>query len=136
MRKKASASGGASQRQLRVAEAVRQALADMLTRGDVYDETLSRHPVSVTAVRMTPDLKLADVQVLPLGGEHRIAVLAALDANRKAIRAEVAHRVNLKFAPDLRFHADETFDVRTRIERLLDSDVVRRDIAKPKSDDD
>lgn len=126
---KPSKTSGPSQRQLRVGELIRQALSEMLARSEVYDDVLASHPLSVTAVRMTPDLKLANIQILPLGGRDTLAVLAALDDNRKFIRGEIARRVNLKFAPDIRFHADDSFDNRTRIEKLLDSEKVRRDVA-------
>lgn len=132
--KKTTSSSAPSQRQLRVAELVRQAMSEMLARGDIYDDVLAANPVSVTHVRVSPDLKLATINVLPLGGDNQIAVLAALDHNRKFIRGEIARRINLKFAPDIRFHADSSFDERTRIERLLDSEVVRRDTRKPAND--
>lgn len=130
MKTKSKSSSGPSQRQLRVGELIRQALAEMLARGDIHDETLATHPVSVTGVRVSPDLKLATINVVPLGGQDTLAVLAALDHNRRFIRGEIAHRINLKFAPDIRFHADESFDERSRIERLLDSEEVRRDTRK------
>ncbi|WP_342359759.1 30S ribosome-binding factor RbfA [Terrarubrum flagellatum] len=136
MKKKSAHPAGPSQRQLRVGELIRQALSEMLARGDIYDDTLASHPVSVTSVRVTPDLKLADIRILPLGGEDTIAVLAALDHNRKFIRGEIAHRINLKFAPDIRFHADDSFDARTQIERILDSEQVRRDTRKPAASND
>jgi ribosome-binding factor A len=137
MKKNSNASSKApSQRQLRVAELVRQAMSEMLARGEIYDEVLAAHPVSVTNVRVSPDLKLATIQVLPLGGQDTIAVLAALDQNRKFIRGEIAHRINLKFAPDVRFHADSSFDDRTKIERLLDSEKVRQDTRKPSVSND
>ena len=119
---------GPSQRQQRVAELVRHALAEVLQRGDIQDEVLASHVVTIPEVRMSPDLKLATAYVMPLGGRDEKAVLQALDRNRKALRAEVAHRVNLKFAPDLRFRRDETFDEAARIEALLRSDKVRQDI--------
>lgn len=119
-----------SQRMLRVGELIRQALSEMLARGDVYDDVLASHPVSVTGVRMSPDLKLATVFLLPLGGKDTAAVLKALDGHRKYIRGEIAHRVNLKFAPDVRFRADESFDQQARIDALLDSETVKRDLAK------
>lgn len=130
MKTKSKSPSGPSQRQLRVGELIRQALSEMLARGDIYDEVLATHPVSVTSVRVTPDLKLATINVLPLGGQDTLAVLSALDHNRKFIRGEIAHRINLKFAPDIRFHADESFDERSKIERLLDSEEVRRDTRK------
>src|SRR3954468_24754954 len=100
--KKSSAPGG-SQRPLRVDETVRHALADILAHGSVHDADLEGHIVTVPEVRMSPDLKLATVYVMPLGGKATDIVLAALTRNKKFLRGEVAHRVNLKFAPDLRF---------------------------------
>ncbi|MET0607073.1 MAG: 30S ribosome-binding factor RbfA [Beijerinckiaceae bacterium] len=134
MKKKTVLAKAPSQRQLRVGELIRQAMSEMLARGDIHDDVLATHPVSVTSVRVSPDLKLATIQVLPLGGQDSLAVLAALDQHRKYIRGEIAHRINLKFAPDIRFHADSSFDDRSRIERLLDSEQVRRDTRKPSTE--
>src|SRR5215210_5590106 len=100
-------SSGGSQRQLRVGELVRHALADMLTRGEVHDPVIEGHMITVPEVRMTPDLRLATVYVMPLGGRDEKQVIAALDRNKRFLRSEVAHRVNLKFAPDLRFRIDD-----------------------------
>ena len=119
---------GPSQRQQRVAELVRHAIAEVLARGDLQDPALSGHVITVPEVRMSPDLKLATAYVMPLGGRDEDAVLKALDANRKVLRQAVARRVNLKFAPDLRFRRDETFDEAARIDALLRSDRVRRDL--------
>ena len=124
---KGSAPGG-SQRQLRVGETVRHALADILSQGNVHDPDLEGHIITVPEVRMSPDLKLATIYVMPLGGRDTDIVLAALDRNKKFLRGEIAHRVNLKFAPDLRFHEAE------RIEKLLRTPAVQRDLA-PDSDD-
>lgn len=122
---------GPSQRQQRVAELVRHALAEVLQRGDVQDPILSSHVVTIPEVRMSPDLKLATAYVMPLGGRDETPVLEALERNRKALRAEVAHRLsNMKYAPDLRFRRDETFDEAARIDALLNSDRVRRDTAR------
>src|SRR5689334_21350797 len=107
---------GPSQRALRVGELIRHALSDMLTRGDVHDPVLEGHLVTIPEVRMSPDLRLATVYVMPLGGKDVEAVIEALDRNKRYLRGEIAHRVNLKFAPDLRFHADERFDEAERIE--------------------
>ncbi len=123
-------STGPSQRQLRVAELIRHALAEMLMRGEIHDEVLAAHVVTVPEVRMSPDLRLATVYVMPLGGKDIDAVLAALERNRRFIRGEIAQAVNLKFAPDIRFLADETFEEADRIERLLASDKVRQDLDK------
>ena len=126
-------SGNASQRQLRVGELVRHALADMLTRGEVHDPVLEGHLITVPEVRMTPDLRLATVYVMPLGGRDQADVLAALERNKKFLRGEIAHRVNLKFAPDIRFRADDRFEEAERIEKLLRTPAVQRDLA-PDSD--
>jgi ribosome-binding factor A len=115
---------------LRVAELIRHKLAEMLSRGEVHDDVLSSHAVTIPEVRMSPDLKLATIYVMPLGGKDRDAVLAALDRNKRYIRGEVAHTLNLKFAPDIRFREDETFDEVSRIDALLHSDKVRRDVEK------
>lgn len=123
-------STGPTQRQLRVGELIRHALAGMLTRGEIYDDVLASHLVTIPEVRMSPDLRLASIYVMPLGGKDLKPVLAALERNKKHIRGEIAHEVNLKFAPDIRFMADETFDEASRIERLLASDKVRKDLDK------
>ena len=121
-------SSGISQRQLRVGELIRHALADMLTRGDVHDPVLEGHLVTVPEVRMTADLRLATIYVMPLGGRDIQQVLDALERNKRFLRGEIAHRVNLKFAPDLRFRADERFDEAERIEKLLRTPAVQRDV--------
>jgi len=128
-------STGPSQRQQRVAELVRHALAEVLQRGDIADDTLASHIVTIPEVRMSPDLKLATAYVMPMGGQDEKAVLAALDRHRKLLRSEVARRINLKFAPDLRFRRDETFDEAQRIEALLRTDEVRRDLDNPSAAD-
>src|SRR5436309_11072959 len=125
----------ASQRQLRVGELVRHALADMLARGEVHDPVLEGHLITVPEVRMTPDLRLATVYVMPLGGRDQGEVLAALERSKRFLRGEIAHRVNLKFAPELRFRIDERFDEAERIERLLRTPEVQRDLdSKPEDD--
>jgi ribosome-binding factor A len=121
---------GPSQRQLRVGELIRHALAQMLARGEIHDEVLAAHVVTVSEVRMSSDLRLATVYIMPLGGNDLAPVLEALDRHRKFVRGEIAHAVNLKFAPEIRFLADETFDEAERINRLLASDKVKRDLDK------
>jgi ribosome-binding factor A len=121
---------GPSQRQLRVGELIRHALAQMLVRGEIHDDVLASHLVTIPEVRMSPDLRLASIYVMPLGGKDLKPVLAALERNKKYIRGEIAHEVNLKFAPDIRFMADESFDEADRIDRLLASDRVRQDLDK------
>jgi ribosome-binding factor A len=128
------AAPGGSQRQLRVGETVRHAVADILAHGSVHDQELEGHIVTVPEVRMSPDLKLATVYVMPLGGRDTDIVIAALERNKKFLRGEVARRVNLKFAPDLRFRADERFDEAERIEKLLRTPAVQRDIAPDSQD--
>jgi len=122
---------GPSQRQLRVGELIRHALAEMLVRGEIHDDVLAAHVVTIPEVRLSPDLRLATVYVTTLGGEDLTPVLAALEKNRKYIRTEVAHAVNLKFAPDVRFLADETFDEARRIEEILRSPKAAQDLKKP-----
>lgn len=121
-------SAGPSQRQQRVAELVRHALSDVLARGDLPDPVLTSHVVTIPEVRMSPDLKLATAYVMPLGGRDERPVLEALDRSKKLLRGEVARRVNLKYAPDLRFRRDDSFDEAARIDALLRSERVRRDV--------
>ena len=125
---KSTAPGG-SQRQLRVGETVRHALAEILAHGNVHDPDLEGHIITVPEVRMSPDLKLATIYVMPLGGRDTEVVIEALNRNKKFLRGEVAHRVNLKFSPDLRFRADDRFDEAERIEKLLRTPEVRLDLA-------
>jgi len=125
-----NAPGSGSQRQLRVGELVRHSLAEMLTRGEVHDPVLESHMITIPEVRMSPDLKLATVYVMPMGGRDAQAVIGAFERNKKFLRGEVAHRVNLKFAPDIRFRIDERFEEAERIEKLLHSPEVARDLKK------
>ena len=124
-----SAAGG-SQRQLRVGEIVRHAMADILAQGSTHDAALEGHIITVPEVRMSPDLKLATIYVMPLGGRDTDKVLAALERNKKFLRGEVARRVNLKFAPDIRFRLDDRFDEAERIQKLLRTPAVQRDLAR------
>jgi ribosome-binding factor A len=117
-----------SQRMLRVAELVRHAMAQMLSRGDINDPVLEKHVVTVSRVKMSPDLKLATVYVMPLGGKDEPEVIAALDRHRKFLRGEIAHEVNLKFAPEIRFRIDDSFDTVSRIDAILNSERVKRDL--------
>ena len=125
---------GHSQRALRVGELVRHAVAEILARGDIHDPVIETHLITVPEVRMSPDLRLATVYVMPLGGQDEADVLAALDRNKRYLRGEIARRVNLKFAPDIRFRIDERFDEAERIERLLRSPQVRRDLDNDSSE--
>ena len=117
-----------SVRLLRVGEQVRHILAEVLMRGDVHDETLAAHSVSVTEVRMSPDLKHAIVFVRPLLGADEAAVLKALRTNTAFFQSEVAKRVNLKYAAKLKFLPDDSFDEGARIDALLRSPAVARDL--------
>src|ERR1700746_2697113 len=117
-----------SQRQLRVGELVRHVLADLLARGEVHDPVIQGHLITIPEVRMTADLRLATIYVMPLGGRDAEAVLTALERNKRFLRGEIARRIDLKFAPDIRFRIDERFDEAERIERLLRTPAVQRDL--------
>ena len=121
-------SAGGSQRQLRVGELIRHELAEMLSRGDVHDPVIEAHMITVPEVRMSPDLRLATIYVMPLGGRDEEEVLGALERNKRYMRGEIARRVNLKFAPEIRFRIDERFDEAERIEKLLRTPEVQRDL--------
>jgi ribosome-binding factor A len=125
-----------SQRALRAGELVRHAVAEVLGRGEVHDPVLEGHMVTIPEVRMTPDLRLATIYVMPLGGKDAKDVLAALERNKKYLRGEIAHRVNLKFAPDIRFLLDERFEEAARIDKLLRTPAVQRDLHHDDNDKD
>lgn len=129
-RRKSHQAKGPTQRQLRVGELIRHKLAEMLARGEIYDDVLASHVVTISEVRMSPDLRLATAYVMPLGGKDTKIVIEALARNSKFIRGEIAHAVDLRVAPEVRFREDETFDEVSRIDRLLFSDKVRRDVEK------
>src|ERR1700682_3412220 len=128
MQKRPDHKSGPSQRALRAGEVIRHAMAEILARGDVHDPVIETHLITVPEVRMSPDLRLATVYVMPLGGQDEADVLAALDRNKRYLRGEIARRVNLKFAPDIRFRIDERFDEAERIEKLLHPPRVQRDL--------
>jgi ribosome-binding factor A len=119
---------GRSVRLLRVGEQVRHVLSEVLARGDVHDETLQSHLVSVTEVRMSPDLRHATVFVKPLLGQDEDVVLKALRTNTAYLQGEVARRVNTKYAAKLKFLADESFDEGGKIDAILRSDHVAQDL--------
>jgi ribosome-binding factor A len=125
---------GGSQRQLRVGELIRHELAGMLSRGDVHDPVIETHMITVPEVRMSPDLRLATIYVMPLAGRDQTDVLEALERNARYMRGELARRVNLKFAPEIRFRIDERFDEAERIEKLLRTPDVKRDLAGKKDE--
>jgi ribosome-binding factor A len=121
-----------SQRQLRVGELIRHELAEMLARGEVHDPVIETHMITVPEVRMAADLRLATIYIMPLGGRDEKQVLDALERNKRYMRGDIARRVNLKFAPEIRFRIDDRFAEAERIEKLLRTPVVRRDLAGEK----
>jgi ribosome-binding factor A len=126
---------GPSQRMLRVGELVRHALAGIFARGEVDDPVLSGAVITVPEVRMSNDLKLASAYVMPLGGERAAEIVDALNRHRKFIRGRLAPELELKFAPEVRFFVDETFDEFGRIDALLRTDRVQRDLNKDDEDE-
>jgi ribosome-binding factor A len=124
---------GPSQRMLRVGEQVRQALAGLFARGEIEDEMLAGKVITVPEVRMSPDLKLASAYVMPLGGEQAAEIVEALNRHQRVIRGRIAPELDLKFAPEVRFFVDETFEEFGKIDAILRSDRVQRDL---RSDDD
>jgi ribosome-binding factor A len=133
MSRLSSKSHGATHRTERVGELIRHAFAEILARGDLLDADLARRPVTIPNVRMSQDLKLATVSVMPLGGDDAQATITALNRHRKELRALVARRINIKFAPDLRFSLDSTFEAQARIDALLKSPAVARDLDSPEA---
>lgn len=127
---------GRSVRTLRVGEAMRHVVADILARGELRDDVLDRHIVSVSEVRVTPDLRHATVYIMPVGGTEadQAAVLKALNGHARQLRHEVARRVNTKYAADLHFRLDESFAEAARIDALMRTPRVARDIA-PEADE-
>ena len=121
---------GPSQRQLRVGELVRHALADILARGEIVDPDLDGVVISVAEVRMSPDLKNGTALVMPLGGRNVKKVMAGLERSRRWLRGQIARRVNLKFAPDVRFQLDTRFDDDDAVTALLHRPEVARDLGE------
>jgi ribosome-binding factor A len=123
-----SKSKAPSQRQLKVGEMIRHALAEIFQRGEIVDEVLSRHSLTVPEVRMSPDLKLATVYVLPLGGGEAEEAAAHLEKHKRFLRGLLAKKVSMKFMPELRFKVDTSFEASARIDELLASPKVARDL--------
>ncbi len=119
-----------SVRLLRVGEQVRHVLSEILARGEVHDDVLTKHPVSITEVRMSPDLRHATVFVKPLLGQNEEAVIKALRTNTAYLQREVAARVQQKYAAKLKFLADESFDEGTHIDTLLRAPKVAQDLGE------
>lgn len=130
------ADAGPSQRQLRVGETLRRALSDVLAQGDVHDPDLNAISITVSEVKMSPDLRVGTAYVMPLGGAGREGAIAALKRNRGALRHLVSKELALKVTPDLRFVLDESFDRMDEMRRLFANETVQRDIAAPDPDDD
>jgi ribosome-binding factor A len=134
--KRKSEGAGPSQRQLRVGEVIRRSLAEVLARGDVHDPDLSRVPITVSEIRMSTDLRVATAYVMPLGGQGQAETLAALRRNTAELRHLVTRGLTLKFAPELRFALDETFDRMDDTRRLFEDERVRRDVESATDADD
>ena len=121
---------GPSQRQLRVGELIRRTLSDVLMQGDVHDPELNALSITVSEVRASPDLKIATAYVLPLGGDKREEAIQALARNKHELRRAIGKEMSLKYAPDLRFLIDDTFDKLDESRRLFSQDKVRQDLEK------
>ena len=125
-----------SQRQLRVGEELRHVLAEVLERETLRDPVLSGQPITVTEVRVSPDLRAATAFVIPLGGGGTEAVVEALNGVKSFLRRRIAQAVRLRFVPDLVFKADQSFDEAAKVERLFKNPVVARDLGEAGSDED
>jgi len=121
--------GEPTQRMLRVAELIRHAVAQLLSRGEINDPALAGLVVTVPSVKMSPDLKLATVYVMPLGGKGLDTIVATLDRHKKFLRSEIATRINLKYAPEVRFKIDDSFANAAKIDALFQSEKVAADLA-------
>jgi ribosome-binding factor A len=126
--------GEPSQRMLRVAELIRHAVAQLLSRGEINDPDLAGLVVTVPTVKMSPDLKLATVYVMPLGGKAQDQIVTILERHKKFLRTEIAHQVNLKYAPEIRFRVDESFANAAKIDALLQTAKVAQDLSAPERD--
>lgn len=131
-----SSGSGPSQRQLRVGELIRRGLSELLQRGEVHDPDLNRLSITVGEVRTSPDLRVATVYVLPLGGEGKDEVVSLLARNKGELRRLVTKKLALKHSPDLRFRLDDTFDKMDETRRLFEQDKVRRDIEAAEDEDE
>jgi ribosome-binding factor A len=127
---------GPSQRQLRVGEMLRHALADVLRENDIRDPELEGVSVTITQVKPSPDMRYATVYCEPLGGQNAKQIVAALNRHKGFLRGEMGHRIAIKFTPDLRFVEDESFAEAQKIETILKSDVVQRDLAATHEEED
>ncbi len=121
---------GPSQRQLRVGELLRRTLSDILMQGRIHDPELNRLSITVGEVQPSPDLRVAKVFVMPLGGQHREEALKALRRNHAEMRRLLAREITLKYIPELRFAIDETFDLMEKTRVMFDQEEVKRDTRK------
>ena len=128
MAKKNPTGGAPNQRQLRVGEQIRRRLSEMLQRGELHDANITRYMITVGEVRMSPDLSVATAYVLPLGGNQKEEALLALRKNRYEIRHGITKALSIKFAPEIRFEIDDTFDRMDATAALLAKDHVRQDL--------
>jgi len=129
-------SAGPSQRQLRVGEMLRHALAEVLRENEIRDSDLEGVSVTITQVKPSPDMRYATVFCEPLGGKNAKAIVAALNRHKGFLRGEMGHRITTKFTPDLRFVEDESFAEAQKIETILKSDAVQRDLTASHDDED
>jgi ribosome-binding factor A len=129
-KKSSNAARAPTQRMLRVGEQIRHVVAEMLARGEIHDDVIASHVITITQVRMSTDLRLATAFVMPLGGKDSEKVIAALEKNRRYIRGRIAQTLDLQFSPDIRFKDDNTFEEAMRIDMLLASPKVRQDTEK------
>lgn len=136
MKRDTSRAKGPSQRMLRVGELVRHALAGVFTREEIEDEALAGAVITVPEVRMSPDLRIATAYIMPLGGERAAEIVAALNRHQRFVRGQIAPDLDLKYAPEVRFVVDTTFDEYGRIDALLRSERVQRDLDKDAGEDD
>ena len=127
---------GPSQRQLRVGEVIRRTMSQILTRGEIHDPDLNRMSITVSEVRVTPDLKVATAFVLPLGGKGQEEAISLLAKNAGELRRMVTKTAGLKHAPQLKFRIDDTFDRVDETHRLLSQDAVRRDLLRDKGEEE
>jgi ribosome-binding factor A len=130
------AAHGPSQRQLRVGEALRHALAEVLRENEICDPDLEGVSVTITQVKPSPDMRYATVYCEPLGGENAKAIVAALNRHKGFLRGEMGHLITMKFTPDLRFVEDESFAEAQKIETILKSPEVQRDLAADHDEED
>ena len=128
--------GGPTQRQLRVGEMLRHALADVLRQNDIRDPDLDGVSVTITQIKPSPDMRYATVYCEPLGGGNAKEIVAALNRHKGFLRGEMGHRIAMKFTPDLRFVEDESFAEAQKIETILKSPEVQRDLSAPDDEEE